>query len=141
MIEFKEFEESWGSRSGFDITPLLDMIFILLIFFLLTASATAPVISVDLPEIEVSEAAVEQEIIVSIDYEGSLFLNGEAVSASELPGRLAVIYSGRVSSEVYIEADRGVDFGYVVEVMELCRQSGAGGISFLVEQKESADIQ
>ena len=79
MIEFKEFEESWGSRGGFDITPMLDMIFILLIFFLLTAGVTRPVVPVDLPESAAAENPEDQSAVVSINEKMELFLNGDPV--------------------------------------------------------------
>ena len=80
MIEFKEFDEAWSSSTGFDITPMLDMIFILLIFFLLTASAASSVISVDLPETEITDQSSQQEIIISIDRSGNTFFNGDLTS-------------------------------------------------------------
>ena len=135
MIEFKEFEESWGSRSGFDITPMLDMIFILLIFFLLTASATSPVISVDLPETGIAESSEPQEVVVSIDREGRLFLNGESLQSEALGPALEQVYSERASNEIFIESDEAVDFGLVVDVMEICRKSGAEGVSFIVDEE------
>ncbi|MDC7227928.1 MAG: biopolymer transporter ExbD [Spirochaetales bacterium] len=139
MIEFKEFDESWSSRTGFDITPMLDMIFILLIFFLLTASAASPVVSVDLPETVITENSTSQEIIVSIDASGGLFLNTGAVSRDELTAQLSDIYSRRVDKEIFIESDESVDFGFVVDLMDICRRCGAEGISFLVEQEAAQE--
>lgn len=133
MIEFKEFDESLNSKSGFDITPMLDMIFILLIFFLLTASAAKQVVAVELPEVEISEASEEQEVIISID-EHSIFLNGEGIAFETLQAELQEIYGNRASGEIFIESDKAVDFGRVVEIMDICRLSGADDISFIVDK-------
>ncbi len=139
MIEFKEFEESWGSRGGFDITPMLDMIFILLIFFLLTAGVTRPVVPVDLPESAAAENPEDQSAVVSINEKMELFLNGDPVGFDQLETQLSTLYSGSLEQSVFIEADESVDFGFVVRVMDLCKKSGAPGVSFLVEQGEASD--
>jgi biopolymer transport protein ExbD len=135
MIEFKAFDESWNSSGGFNITPLLDVIFILLIFFLLTASIANPVISVDLPETVISERSDAQEIVVSITGEGELYLNGEKKNRTELVSDLTALYAELESSRIFIESDESVVFGEVIRIMDLCSQSGVSDISFIVEEK------
>ena len=135
MIEFKDFDESWKSRSRFEMTPMIDMIFLLLIFFLLTSTMTKPVISVDLPESEITDTRLEQEIIVTVDGSGRLFLDDKEYTSSALGMELSIIYSHRENSDIFIQADETVDFGRVVEIMDICRESGALDLSFLVDDK------
>ena len=135
MIEFKDFDDAWTSRSRFDMTPMIDMIFLLLIFFLLTSTLSKPVITVELPESEITETRVEQETIVAIDRGGRLFLNEEEYSRDALKTELTRLYAQRDTDDIFIQADEKVDFGIVVDVMDICRASGALDLSFLVDEK------
>lgn len=135
MIEFKDFDESWNSRGRFDMTPMIDMIFLLLIFFLLTSTLSKPVITVDLPESEINETRSEQEIVVAVDSEGRFFLNDIEYSDDLLSVELTAIYSSRGADDIFIQADEDVDFGRVVTLMDICRGSGAIDLSFLVDEK------
>ncbi len=137
MIEFREFDESWKSRTRFEMTPMIDMIFLLLIFFLLTSTLTNPVITVELPESEIVDTRIEQDVVVTVDSEGRLFLDEQEYSKAALAAEINSIYLGRDSSDIFIQADENVDFGIIVEVMDICRKNGAFDLSFIVEGKAS----
>ena len=135
MIEFKEFEKSFDSDTAPDLTPLIDMVFLLLIFFLLTSLARAPEIPVDLPDAEVVQYKSEQENKIIIKKTGELFFNGEKITEDELYEKF---YTGKASgsiTEISIQADEGVIFKKVVSVMDLSKKAGIEDISFLVEKK------
>lgn len=134
MIEFEEFEETISKGSGPDLTPLIDMVFLLLIFFLLTSFLTRPIIPVVLPEAEIAELSKDQDISVTVRRDGSLLLNGEEISDEKLAKTLKRLYIYRQSRELIIQSDKEVHFGRVVEVMDISKKSGARTISFLVEQ-------
>ena len=134
MIEFEEFEETISKGSGPDLTPLIDMVFLLLIFFLLTSFLTRPIIPVVLPEAEIAELSKDQDISVTVRRDGSLLLNSEEISDEKLARTLKRLYTYRQSRELIIQSDKEVHFGRVVEVMDISKKSGARTISFLVEQ-------
>jgi len=134
MIEFEEFEETISKGSGPDLTPLIDMVFLLLIFFLLTSFLTRPIIPVVLPEAEIAELSKDQDISVTVRRDGSLLLNSEEISDEKLARTLKRLYTYRQSRELIIQSDKEVPFGRVVEVMDISKKSGARTISFLVEQ-------
>jgi len=136
MIEFKDFEESLTSEVGPNLTPMIDMMFLLLIFFLLTSVLARPSIPVALPETETAEVHEEPEIIITLFKDGSILLDNEAVSERSLARKLQRAYAYNRSREVVIQADRGVVFDRVVRVMDISKKSGAESISFLVEQKQ-----
>jgi biopolymer transport protein ExbD len=135
MIEFKEFEESLTSDVSPNLTPLIDMMFLLLIFFLLTSFLVRPSIPVALPETEIAEVHEQTEITITIFKDGKLLLNGNVVTDERLAARLKRLQIFRRSQEVVIQADRGVVFERVVEVMDISKRSGMEKIFFLVEQK------
>jgi biopolymer transport protein ExbD len=133
MIEFEEFEESVSGGTGPDLTPLIDMVFLLLIFFLLTSFFVRPSVSVDLPRAAETEAAGQQDVTITIEKEGAILLNGRSVSDRRLLATLEWIYSSTDASEAVIQSDKEVPFGRVVEVMDISKRAGAHSISFLVE--------
>jgi len=135
MIEFKEYEDSLTKNAGPDLTPLIDMVFLLLIFFLLTSFLARPSIPVSLPETETAELHERPEVTITILKSGGLLLNGEAVQKEKLSRLLKRIYGFQRSKEVIIQADKEVSFEKLVEIMDISKKAGAKNISFLVEHK------
>ncbi|MBA7639611.1 Tol-Pal system protein TolR [subsurface metagenome] len=136
MIEFEEFNGSLNKGGGPDLTPLLDMVFLLLIFFLLTSFLVLPSIPVALPEAETAEVHEKPDISITIKSDGSLQFNGKPVSDDKLQRSLKRIYTFGQPKEVIIQSDKEVPFGRVIEVMDISKKSGARNISFLVERKQ-----
>jgi len=136
VIEFEEFNESTDEGTGPDLTPLIDMVFLLLIFFLLTSFFARPSIPVDLPRASEAEVAESQDITITIEKGGVIMLNGEPLRPRKLEQTLEWIYSSTDAKEAVIQSDREVPFGRVVEVMDIAKRAGAEGISFLVEHPE-----
>jgi biopolymer transport protein ExbD len=136
MIEFKDYEESLTSEVGPNLTPMIDMMFLLLIFFLLTSVLARPSIPVALPETETAELDEQFEIIITLFKDGSMLLDNKPVSARSLSKRLQRTIAYSSSKNVVIQADKGVLFDNVVNVMDISKKSGAQSISFLVERKQ-----
>lgn len=136
MIEFKEHEKAMGRGAGPDLTPLIDMVFLLLIFFLLTSSLINRSVPVDPPRSDQGQASRRQELVVTIAGDGSLSLNGEPVSEGGLVAALRALPGGAGGRELFIQADRSVAFQRVVDVMDLAGRAGVEDISFLVEKRE-----
>jgi len=136
VIEFEEFNGSADKTTGPDLTPLIDMVFLLLIFFLLTSFFARPSIPVDLPRSSEAEVAESQDVTITIEKGGGVMLNGEHLLPRKLEKTLEWIYSSTDAKEAVIQSDREVPFGRVVEVMDIAKRAGAEGISFLVESQE-----
>ncbi len=136
MIEFKKYEESLPASTGPDMTPLIDMVFLLLIFFLLTSFLALPSIPVDLPEAETAQLNEKPEVSITIRKDGILLLNGKIITEGKLKSSLKRIYAFQRSKEVIIQSDKEVQFGRIVAIMDISKKAGARNISFLVEQKQ-----
>ena len=109
-----------------DLTPLIDCIFQLLVFFLLTASfITTPNLGVELPKAS-SKAATSQQrdLIVVITRTGAIQFENKAVPASQLLGRLKALHKKRPGSRVLIQADTKSYHGRVVQVMDAAKAAG-----------------
>jgi biopolymer transport protein ExbD len=134
MIEFEEFNETISRDQGPDLTPLIDMVFLLLIFFLLTSFFVRPSIPVALPEAAYTEITEHQDITITIEKDGTIFLNGKSVSERGFVSAMRRLDFSLDDKQVVIQADKEVPFGRVIQVMDLTKKAGVKNISFLVEQ-------
>ena len=133
MIEFDYGRDLTERSAGPDLTPMIDVIFQLLIFFLLTSFLIIPAINVALPRSRSPEATPPAALTLTVRRDGSLLLAGQEVGVEELPSLVSAALAGRSEAAIVVQADRGVAFGRVVEVMEAARSGGATDISFLVQ--------
>lgn len=117
-----------------DLTPLIDIIFILLIFFLVTASfdqSSEQSVEVELPEGSAAgEVNVDEELTIFIEEDGevSLLIGDNALAtdlaAGELTGRLRALNEELGARPVFIRGDENVRYGEVVRVLDACRDAG-----------------
>jgi biopolymer transport protein ExbD len=136
MIEFDYGKDLTERSAGPDLTPMIDMIFQLLIFFLLTSFLLVPAVNVALPRSRSLEATPPAALTLTVRRDGNLLLAGQTVQVKDLPSLVSAALAGRSEAAIILQADRGVAFGRVVEVMEAARSGGARDISFLVEPAE-----
>jgi biopolymer transport protein ExbD len=141
MIEFDYGRDLTERSAGPDLTPMIDMIFQLLIFFLLTSFLLVPAINVALPRSRSPEATPPAAMTLTVRRDGSLLLAGQAVSVDDLSALVSTALAGQSEAAIILQADRGVSFGQVVEVMEAVRSGGARDISFLVEPAAEPPVQ
>ena len=136
MIEFNIERSIIEKRRGPDLMPLIDMVFILLIFFLLTSTALQPAVDVELPETPEGNPANPPTLVVTIQSDGTLLIDADPVSRDLFLPVLESRYREQANTQLTIRADRRVAFGEVVRVMDLCKRAGAEEVSFLVEVEE-----
>ena len=116
------------AKGRLDITPLIDVIFLLLIFFMLTSTfVLQPVIRVKLPKAITSEVLRERNLIIEVTAEGKIYFNNEIISLPKLEEKLKSI-AGK-SKSLLIKADEKASLGQVVEVWDLCRDAGISQVS------------
>jgi biopolymer transport protein TolR len=127
---------SGGGKSRFlsdiNVTPFVDVMLVLLIIFMVTAPMMMQGVDVDLPE-ATSEALTveEQQLIVSIDDQGVVFINDVQVTVEELNQKLKKILAGRPDREVYMKADKDIAYGAVVRVMSEIQQAGIKNLGMI----------
>jgi len=114
---------------------MLDVVFLLLIFFMLTSIFAKPMLPLDLPEAATATVAPEPEVRVAIHRDGSVFVNERLVGPTELVAELAALFTAGTGRDLSLQSDQGVPFGRVVEIMDLAKQAGAANISVVTEQK------
>ena len=122
-------------KKGFiDMTPLIDVVFQLLIFFMLTSNfILQPGIKVSLPKAISSEVIRSENFIVTLTGQDLLFLNDSPITVQDLVPKIR--QAAQESKTVLLKADSSASLGRVVEIWDLCRESGVPQINIATNQK------
>jgi len=133
-MRFKRHFEWERGQKGIDITPLIDMVFQLLIFFLLTSSfvVSQAGIKVNLPKAVTSDVLQDETFVITVNKNDVVFLNDKAITSSELAARLD---SMPKKKSVLLKSDKKASLGKVVEIWDLCREKGMEKINIATIQE------
>ncbi len=124
------------AEGGINITPLIDVVFILLIFFAVTTSFIATSsIKVDLPKAKGEAVEEKKNIRLAINQSGEIFLDGQAVKDGELEGRLTMLKQTSPDALVIIEADEKALHGKVIFVMDAAKTADFTRFAIATEEK------
>ncbi len=117
-----------------NVTPLVDVMLVLLVIFIITAPLLARALKLDLPQAEAPSAAVTaQTIQLTIDAAGSLRWNAEPLAREELDARLAAAARETPQPELHLGADRAVRYEHVAAVLAAAQKAGLKQIGFVTE--------
>jgi len=120
-----------------NVTPLVDVMLVLLIIFMVTAPMLQMGIDVNLPRVKAKSVDVaEEKLVLTINGAKEIFLNKNRMPLPELGTKLEHIFASRIEREVYMRADRNVPYGFVVEVMAEVRKAGVDKLGMITEPPE-----
>ena len=120
--------------SEINVTPMVDVMLVLLVIFILTAPLMTSAIRLDLPQSEGGEAgASPQAVSLVVDAQGALFLNDQPITAEVLRLRLTEAAKRNPNTELELRADQSVPYGRVVEAMGLAQKAGLSRIGFVAQ--------
>ena len=144
-MAFGRFERTPGQTpmSEINVTPLVDVMMVLLVIFIITAPLMVSRLAMDLPKTEGAQASMAppRSIKLGIDAKGQVWMDEQAVSLEALSQALNAKASEAAARgtgelpEVQLHADTAVPYGRVVEVMGLAQQAGMNRIGFVTERK------
>jgi biopolymer transport protein TolR len=118
--------------SDINVTPLVDVMLVLLVIFILTAPLLTSAIRMDLPQSKASQAGEAPESIsLSLTAAGEIFLNDKSVQRAALPSELQQVALLKPQVEVQLRADQAVPYGQVLNLMGLAQQAGLTRIGFV----------
>ena len=121
---------------GLVLTPLIDMVFLVVIFFMLnTTLSINPAITVDLPEAYTAQAVIEEEIIVTMTGSGEIYIGEEPISRERYAAELKRQMVRLQRTDIILQADALLPYKEVVEIMDLSRLTGVESISLVTAQK------
>ena len=115
-----------------NITPLVDVVLVLLLIFMLTAPVLQSGVEVAIPKTRTVNQLTEERMVVTIDKDQNVFLQDKPVNVNDLPARLRVGPTAPASKRVvYVRADEQVPFGAFASVMDAVKQAGITNISIV----------
>ena len=114
-----------------NVTPLVDVVLVLLLIFMVTVPMMSRGIDVSLPVADQPQIAQEDRITVSVRSDGTVFVADQPVNILLLEERLRGLTSGRPESVVYLRADEGLRYGQVIRVVDVVRRAGIDRIGFV----------
>lgn len=133
-MKFRRHTELEHGLKSIDIAPLIDMVFQLLIFFMLTSSfVMQPGIKVNLPRAITSEVVKYENTEIVISSENIIYFDGKVITAQELKTLLKQV--AETKQGILIKADRRASLGRIVEIWDMCRDLGVTGINIATNQE------
>jgi len=122
-------------KGNLDIAPLIDVIFLLLIFFMLTSSFIfQPGIKINLPKALTSEVIQRENLVIVVTEDSSIYIDDREITDEELASRIKI--AGKKSKPILIKADSRASLGRVVELWDLCRVEGVQKINIATTQNK-----
>jgi biopolymer transport protein TolR len=137
-MAFGRLERTQGPQpmSEINVTPLVDVMLVLVVIFIITAPLLASSIKLDLPKTNAAQTSeVPKFVTVVIDKSSTVFLNDQKTELAALADSLKKSAAANPDTEVQLRADEAVPYGRVVEVMGVAQKAGLSRIGFVAEPK------
>ena len=135
-MSFGRLERTQGPQpmSEINVTPLVDVMLVLLVIFILTAPLLASSIKLDLPQTDAAKPTDAPKFVtLVVDKAGQVFLNDKPLAIEQLRTSLTQTAAQNPATEVQLRADETVPYGKVVEVMGVAQKAGLSRIGFVAE--------
>lgn len=139
-MAFGRLERTQGPQpmSDINVTPLVDVMLVLVVIFIITAPLLASSIRLDLPSTEAAKPGeVPKFVTVALEKTGQAYFNDLPVTAPQLAEKLAEAAKQNPDTEVQLRADEAVPYGRVVEVMGAAQTAGLNRIGFVAEPRKN----
>ena len=133
-MAFGRLERSTGAppMSDINMTPLIDVMLVLVVIFIITAPLLASSIRLDLPKTDAATANdAPKFVLLAIDKAGQIFMDDKPIAKKELSRRLTLVAGQNPDTEVQLRADEAVPYGRVVDVLGAAQKAGLSRIGFV----------
>jgi biopolymer transport protein ExbD len=123
-------------RAEINVTPLVDVMLVLLVIFMVVTPLLHLQLPIDLPQARTAaEPAVTNQVRLSMSADGKLQLNDQPVPFEQLDSSLRTLYGDRADKTLFLEADRALTYAAIVDVMDACRAAGVERIGLLTSRR------
>lgn len=126
----------YSTLAEINITPLVDVMLVLLIIFMITAPLMMEGVKVDLPSAATQAMKSDKEdVVLTVTKSGDLFLQGDknTYNLTNLTEKLTAVYQNKSKKDIFLRADKTVPYGIVVQVMATCKNAGIERIGMITE--------
>jgi biopolymer transport protein TolR len=121
--------------SEINVTPMVDVMLVLLVIFMVAAPLLTVGVPVDLPQTKAPTISEQKEpLVITLNAQGKLFLQNSALEDDELVPRLQAITKNNPNADIYVRGDRAINYGRVMEVMGMVSAAGFAKVSLITEQ-------
>jgi biopolymer transport protein ExbD/biopolymer transport protein TolR len=138
-------EEGKKVNSNINVTPMVDVMLVLLIIFMVITPMLQKGVSVDLAKVNspaaMPDADKEDALIVAVMRDGKLFFGNDRIEADQLTQKIKDRLANRVDKRVYVRADARAKYGSVVEVVDNVRAAGVDDLGLLTDQRKTTNQQ
>ncbi|QEX18809.1 protein TolR [Hypericibacter terrae] len=126
---------SWRPMAEINVTPMVDVMLVLLVIFMITAPLLTAGIPVNLPQTKADALSEPTEpLVVTVNGEGKIYLQETEVPLESLVARLQAITANKPDTKIYVRGDKAINYGRVMEVMGLVKSAGFAQVALIVEQ-------
>jgi biopolymer transport protein TolR len=120
--------------SDINVTPLVDVMLVLLVIFMVTAPMMMEGVAVNLPQTKTESIKTQEDpLILSVNKKGEIFLENHPIKLEDLRKRIETIFKYRKEKEVLLRADKEIAYGFVVKVMAEVKRAGVNKLGMVTE--------
>ena len=125
-----------SSLSEINVTPLVDVVLVLLIIFMVTAPVLQSGIEVAVPHTKTVKEITEERLVITIDRDQHVFLNSDPININQIGAKIHEKVRDPEGQSIYLRADENVPFGAFATVMDAVKQSGITNVSIVTQPLE-----
>ena len=133
-----------GSRTGrfkrapmseINVTPMVDVMLVLLVIFMVTAPLLTVGVPIDLPKTNAAPITGQDEpLVVSVNAQGSVYLQDTEIPLENLVARLSAVTENKPDTRIFVRGDRSINYGRIMEVMSVINEAGFRRVALVAEQ-------
>jgi biopolymer transport protein TolR len=128
------------SLAEINITPLVDVVLVLLVIFMITEPVLQSGIEVNVPKTRTVKQITEQRMVVTIDRDQQVFLNDQPINVHQLAAKLQAGGGDTAHEAIYLRSDERVPFGAFASVMDAVKQAGITNVSIVTEPLDTKGL-
>jgi biopolymer transport protein TolR len=134
-------KEIGTSLSEINVTPLVDVMLVLLIIFMVTAPMMQSGIGVNLPQAETNSSPAEEGLTMTITQDRYIHIGESPINIFLLENKLKEYFYGKERKVVFIRADESLPYGYVISVLDVTKKAGVEVVGLVVKPIEERELQ
>jgi biopolymer transport protein TolR len=128
-----------GSIAAINVTPLVDVMLVLLVIFMVTAPIIQQGVAIDVPKTKAGPLnSAEEPLVVGVAKGGAIYLNDNPIAVGDLRAKLVAVNQARPDRQVFLRADRAVPYGDVIAVVAAIKEAGITRLGMVTEPPPEA---